>query len=113
MDGHELIQLEKQLKDFANKANVAERALVEADETYQILDDVKKEYFASLVDLQDAKTTAEKERMALQDDRWSEWLVGYQEARKISRQARVDKNVAVRNWETCRSLLSSYKSYKL
>lgn len=100
-------ELERNLGLYCDKANKAERAAVEAQEQFEILEDAKKMFFAEVVEEQSGKTTAEKERQALVSHQWKEWMAGYQAARQIALQARVEKNVQVRNWETCRSLLSS------
>ncbi len=100
-------QLEAKLYELAHKCYEADKKYIELDETYQILDDNKKSYFAVLVDNQEAKTTAEKERAALQEPAWGAHMKALQEARGLARQARVERDNLQRLWETARSILSS------
>jgi hypothetical protein len=100
-------QLEEKLGEYCLQANNAERLAVERQEIFEVLEDAKKIYFSSLVESQSEKTTAEKERLALTSDEWMGWMKGYQQARKDALQAKMERNTAVRLWETARSLLSS------
>lgn len=101
---------EETLYKLAHKANEMERHLVDMQEQFDLLDDVKKEFFASIVDGQAGKSTAEKERAALISQEWKDWMTGYMEAKASYLKAKVKRNVAVRNWETCRSIMSSLRT---
>ena len=61
----------------------------------QYSDDLKKEMFAKVVERQDGKTTAEKERNALCCDEWGKWINGWAAARNLAFYARVDKNMVI------------------
>lgn len=100
-------ELEKMLYDLAHKAYDADKAYVKADEEFQMLDDAKKPYLAVLMDGFDVKTQAEKERLAYASLDFSQWQLGYQQARKKARQARVERDNLQRLWESCRSIMSS------
>lgn len=100
-------EFENLLWRYANNANKAERAFTEADEVFNVLKDGKDTLFATIVDSMGAKTTAEGERMALVSPQWAEFMLGYQKARKNAAQAKVERNTAIRLWDTIRSIMSS------
>lgn len=102
-----IAELEQKLYELAHSCYSADKLYIDGDEQYQILEDNKKSYLASLVDSQEGKTTAEKERKALMSPEYGAWLEGYKEARKKARQLRVERDNLSRLWETCRSILSS------
>lgn len=101
------LQLEEQLGEYCVSANNAERVAVEKQEMFDVLKDAKEILFEEMVVKQGAKTTAEGERKARTSPEWKGWMVGYQHARAEAAKAKCEKNVQVRLWETCRSLLSS------
>lgn len=100
-------ELETKLYELAHNCYAADKLYIDGDEQFQILEDNKKSYLATLVEAQEGKTTAEKERKALVSPEYGSWLEGYQAARKQSRQLRVERDNLQRLFETCRSILSS------
>ena len=112
LDTISIPELEEMLYKLAHKCYAIDKEFIQADEQFQILDDNRKSYLASIVDKQSGKTTAEKERAALQSAEYLGWLEGYQAARRASRQARVEKDNIIRLYETARSILSSRNTQK-
>jgi len=105
-------QMEEKLLDLAHKVYDADKAYITARERFDVLDDNKKSFFAILVDAQEAKTTAEKERRALMSDDWMIQLDGLKAARFASVKAKVERDNYVRLWETLRSIMSSRNTEK-
>ena len=100
-------ELEAKLYELAHHCYAADKLYIDGDEEFQILEDNRKPYLALLVEAQEGKTTAEKERKALISPEYGSWLEGYQAARKNSRQLRVERDNLSRLFNTCRSILSS------
>jgi len=104
--------LEKQLSELAQQANKYERIHAEAESIFRDLESLKHDFFASVVDKQAGKSTAEKERKARLSEDWKVWMCDFRNAQSNFIRSRADRNCAVRNWETCRSELSSSKVYR-
>lgn len=105
-------ELESQLYSLAHKCFESDKAYIQADEDFQILEDARKPFLAVLMEGMDVKTTAEKERLAYASMDYVQWQQGYQNARNKARQLRVERDNYIRLWETCRSLLSSRNQSK-
>jgi len=105
LDTISLIDLGEKLRELAHKCYEADKAYIKADEEFNILDDNRKSYLATLTDAQEGKSTAEKERAALQTPEWAVWLEGFQAARMRSRIARVERDNAIRLWKSCEDII--------
>lgn len=99
--------LEEKLKELAHLAYEKDLEWVDAQETYDILEDNKKSRFACIVEASEGKTSAEKERAALITADWGVYLNTLSNARRLARLSRVEKDNANRLYDTCRSILSS------
>lgn len=104
MDSHEL---ETKLMQYCQEANLEDISCVDIVETFKVLESHKDLVFQRLCSQFDVKTTAEKERLATLSDEWKQFIEGLDAARKESELAKARKAVAIRNWETTRSILSS------
>ena len=100
-------QLESTLFKLCHLVNKAERECGEAEIVFEGLEDFRKEMFESMVDKAEGKNTAEKERAARISREWNEWKIGFAAAKSNFIMAKVKKFNAKRNWETCRSIMSS------
>lgn len=100
-------ELEIKLHQLAHSANKAEADWNAAQEEYQILKDMEDSKFAAVVEAQLAKTTAEKERLALLDPEWGEWFKVLQLARGKANSLKVEWHSQDRLYWTCQSILSS------
>lgn len=100
-------ELEAKLLQYCEEANLEDISCVDIVETFKVLESHKDLLFQKLCSQYDVKTTAEKERLATMSIEWHEFIQGLDEARKNSEAAKARKAVAIRNWETMRSILSS------
>lgn len=109
MDINQLLpaDLEQKLYELAHKSYEIEKRWIAAQENYDIIEDNKKSKFASIVEVQEGKTTAEKERLALINADWNQYLSALSQSRKMARELRVERDNILRLWETCRSIMSS------
>jgi hypothetical protein len=100
-------ELEHELVRAAHETYKSDLEYIKADEYFREKDDARKSVFAVIQDAMFGKTSAEKERLALIDASWGEWLKEFARIRLEARNKRILRDNWLRRWETVRSLLSS------
>ena len=71
------------------------------------LEDRKKDFLAELTKKADGSSHAEKERNALCSREWKVFREALSEAKKEALEMKIQVDIAVKYWDTARSLLSS------
>ena len=98
------------MEKFALAAVDAANKYVPVKENLIMLEDKRKIVFAGICERIDAKTTAEKERVALQTSDWTSYTDGYIQAQKDDLRASTDKENNKMLYELYRSMLSARKT---
>lgn len=96
---------------LSQEANDKELAWAKIAQELSALECTKKERFATICSIYytNCKSNAETERAALRDAQWSDFLRGFKEIQSKEILAKAEKNVAVRNWESARTVISLKK----
>jgi len=102
-----LDELEAKLSQYAWLCFKADEAFNKANEDLTIAEDCKKVEFALLVEQQEAKSTAEKERMALTSGEWMTVLDSHKELRRARNEAMLYRDKYRRNFDCIRSIMAS------
>jgi len=100
-------QLQQKLFDLCKKCYEADKAYVEAKEQFLVLDDIKKIRFEQIVEKQSGDKVNYREHKAKISPEWGAWLKTYQQFRYEEQKARLMRDKYRRDWETCRSMLST------
>lgn len=103
-------ELEEKLSELTWLCFKADEIFNFYQEELNIAEDTKKVNFALIKEKTTGKSDAEKERMALTSDEWSRILDVHHELREKRAEAMLWRDKYRRNWETCRSLLSSKRN---
>lgn len=100
------------LEEFQRLAQEANDKEIEWAKTYQTLnylERMRKEFFARLCNETNEKTIAQSVNTALSKDDWQTFVVGLCAAENMEIEAKAKKDVAIRNWETYRTVISLKK----
>lgn len=100
-------QLEEELIKSANECADKGLAYVIAKAKYDEYDDAKKIKFALLMDTVEPSSIAAKEKEVLKSVEWRKYIRKVVNARTEYLHAQMQYETATRNFDTCRSLLSS------
>lgn len=100
-------ELQAKLYELAHQCNDAEDAFNDALYTLTLLEGIKKEHFAALQVLRPEKSISAKEVYTLASPEWREWKQSFNLAKCDMIRCEKVRDKLKREWETCRSLLSS------
>lgn len=100
-------ELEDKFYKLCHAVNKAERAFRDAEKVHEDLYAFKDAVFAKLIMEASGKTNAEKERTMKVSEEYKNYIKGLHKAKSAMLDAKVEVNITKRNWETCRSILSS------
>ena len=99
--------LEDRFFKLCHELNKVERERRIAEKTYEDLYAFKDELLAGLTDKAEGKSNAEKERNARLSKDYKDFVKGMHDAKQAWSDTKVEFSIMQRNWETCRSILSS------
>lgn len=99
--------LEAKFYELCHQVNTHERAFRSKESVFKNLDMLKDETLAELTRQAPGKSNAEKERNARLTAEWREFKRAMLNAEHVMLDAKVEFKIRLRNWETCRSILSS------
>lgn len=102
-------ELEDKLIEYSWLSAKADEAFNNANEELTIAEDCKKVEFALLVEGQDGKSTAERERKALTSPEWQTVLDSHKELRRARMEAMLKRDQYRRNFDCIRSIMSARK----
>lgn len=100
-------QLEDELLKAASECATKGELFVKAKSKYEEIEDGKKIKFAILLDESKETTMTAKEKDVLKSERWRNYIRMLTDARTSYLYAQMQYDTAIRNFDTCRSLLSS------
>lgn len=107
-------EVEKRFYKLCHTVNTHERSYREAEKVWKSLYDFKDEFFNDLIfkcvqtsESGKPRTNADKEREVRATEKWHDFNKGLHDAEEAMLDAKVEFKIRLRNWETCRSLLSS------
>lgn len=112
-------ELEQSFYKLCHSTNAYERKFREAEKKYKALKNFKDEIFNKLVlstekigENGKPRTNADREREARATNDWTEFNQGLHDAEELMLDVQVEFKIRLRDWETCRSLLSSLNTQR-
>lgn len=103
-------QLEEKLLKLCYDTNLAEQKKIETENEYLCLKGIKEEKLASLVMKVEGKSQTEKERMVFVSEPWGKYKDDLMTAEINFNLSNLEFKMKAREWETCRSIMSSRNS---
>lgn len=103
-------ELEAALFRLCHRANKTERYFKLSEQKYKDKKAVADRVFAEVVKATDGKSMTEKKNLALLNPSWIEFEDELHKLEKEKNLAQIDYKAAERDWDTCRSILSSRNS---
>jgi hypothetical protein len=107
---YSLLELQEQLYSLCHKCYQADADFVEANEQFELLEDMKKVRFEQIVEKQSGDKTNLREHNARISTEWQEWLKVYAQFRNERNQALLLRDRYRREYLTCQMLMSAIKS---
>ena len=100
-------ELEQKLMEYSYLCFEADKVFLQANEALTIAEDCKKVSFALIVDKQEGKSLAEKERQALISTQWTQVLDSHKELRLQRNEAMLFRDKYRRNFDCIRTLMAN------
>ena len=100
-------EVEKALYKLCHQVNEYDREFRKAERVYKNIDSMKDMFQNKLICEAEGDKHNVKERNAKLSNEWKEFSEGLHAAEEKMLDLKVELNIRKRNWETCRSILSS------
>lgn len=94
---------------LCQEANDKELSWAQASQRYSGVECVRKETFAKICSSLKGKSNAENEKSALCSEEWVKFIENLKTLELEEIISKANKNIAVRNWETARTVISLKK----
>lgn len=101
------LQLEVELASLADSANELSVTWYEKKDEYEIKHKSREDILAAITHESFGGSNTEKERNARRSTQWKEFMVDHDILKQESSKATVEKENAIRSWDTIRSIMSS------
>lgn len=103
-------ELEEELLRLCYQTNTAEQNKIRSENKYLSLKNIREEKLAELCRGIEAKSQTEKERVALGTQSWKDFKESLINSELDFNLSNLDFKTKAREWETCRSIMSSRNS---